>query len=94
MLPEPSAAERRKTLLYIEDNPSNLSLVQKIIESHTKLALVGATTAEFGLQFARKHHPYIILLDINLPGMDGFEALRLLQNDPATQDIPVIAITA
>lgn len=82
------------TLLYIEDNPANLRLVQKIISTHTSLRLLDARTAEQGLVLAKAHHPNLILLDINLPGMNGFEALRHLQEDPATCDIPVIAISA
>ncbi|MDD5412300.1 MAG: PAS domain S-box protein, partial [Methylobacter sp.] len=83
-----------RTLLYIEDNPANLRLVQRIISTHTGLKMLDARTAELGLEIARTHHPDLILLDINLPGMNGFEALRHLQNDPVTADIPVIAISA
>ncbi|MEK6662460.1 MAG: ATP-binding protein [Pseudomonadota bacterium] len=87
-----NAAER--TLLYIEDNPANQRLVQKIIATRTGLTLLLAHSAELGLNLASTHQPDLILLDINLPGMDGFEALRQLQQDPATRAIPVIAITA
>ena len=83
-----------RTVLYIEDNPANLRLVQKVISTHTHLLLLGARTAELGLDLARTHHPDLILLDINLPGMNGFEALRQLQDDPFTSDIPVIAVSA
>ncbi|MDO8892110.1 MAG: PAS domain S-box protein [Sulfurimicrobium sp.] len=83
-----------RTLLYIEDNPANLRLVKKIIAGRSGLALLDAHTAELGLEIARAFQPDIILLDINLPGMDGYEALRDLQNNPATCHIPVIAITA
>ncbi len=82
------------TVLYIEDNPANLRLVQKIISTHTSLRLLDARTAEQGLELAKAHLPDLILLDINLPGMNGFEALRHLQEDPATCGIPVIAISA
>lgn len=88
------AAESRKTILYVEDNAANLTLVQSIIAAHTKLTLIGATTAQTGLELAAEKHPDLILLDINLPGMDGFEALRRLRENPATCDIPVIAVTA
>lgn len=83
-----------RTLLYIEDNPANLRLVQKIIATHTRLSLLDAHSAEQGLAIAKAHHPDLILLDINLPGMNGFEALRHLQGDPVTCDIPVVAISA
>ncbi|MDP3589868.1 MAG: ATP-binding protein, partial [Methylobacter sp.] len=82
------------TVLYIEDNPANLRLVQKIISTHTSLRLLDARTAEQGLELVKAHHPDLILLDINLPGMNGFEALRHLRDDPATCDIPVVAISA
>ncbi len=82
------------TVLYIEDNPANLRLVQKVIATHTHLLLLDARTAEQGLDIAKIHHPDLILLDINLPGMDGFEALRHIQDDLVTSDIPVVAISA
>ncbi|MGZ5007503.1 MAG: ATP-binding protein [Methylobacter sp.] len=82
------------TVLYIEDNPANLRLVRKIISTNTCLLLLDARTAEQGLEIARTRHPDLILLDINLPGMDGFEALRDLQSNSATNDIPVVAISA
>lgn len=90
----PAVSSPEYILLYIEDNPANLRLVQKIISTRTQLMLLDAPSAELGLEIAKAHRPDLILLDINLPGMDGFEALRHLQNNPATRDIPVIAITA
>ncbi|MBI5752794.1 MAG: response regulator [Hydrogenophilales bacterium] len=83
-----------RTLLYVEDNPANLRLVEKLLAARPGLSLLGAPTAEKGLDIARARQPDLILLDINLPGMDGFEALRHLRNDPATRNIPVIALTA
>lgn len=81
-----------RTLLYIEDNPSSLRLVQKSICSRLGLTMLNAHTTELGLEMARVHRPDIILLDFNLPGMDGFDALSELQHDIATRHIPVIAI--
>ena len=83
-----------QTLLYIEDNPANLRLVRKIISTHTSLSLLDARTAEQGLLIAAAHCPDLILLDINLPGMNGFEALLRLKDNPDTCDIPVVAISA
>ena len=83
-----------RTVLYIEDNPVSLRLVQKSISGRLGIVMLGAYSAELGLQIARARRPDIILLDINLPGMNGFEALGILKNDEATRDIPVIAITA
>jgi PAS domain S-box-containing protein len=82
------------TVLYIEDNPANLRLVRKIISTHTSLTMIDARTAEQGLELAKMHHPALILLDINLPGINGFEALQRLKSNPETCDIPVIAISA
>ena len=82
------------TVLYVEDNPANLRLVRKIISTHTPLLMLDAGTAEQGLAIAATHLPDLILLDINLPEMNGFEALRRLRDNPATRDIPVVAISA
>jgi signal transduction histidine kinase/CheY-like chemotaxis protein len=84
----------RHCVLYIEDNPSNLKLVRKMLASRTDLALIDAHDAESGLEIARRRQPQLILVDINLPGMDGFAALRHLREAPATAAIPVVAVTA
>jgi two-component system cell cycle response regulator DivK len=80
-------------VLVIEDNPANMTLAAFLLESagHTVL---GATDAEGGLTLARAEHPKLILMDIQLPGMDGLEATVLLKRDEATRAIPVIALTA
>lgn len=83
-----------RTLLYIEDNPANLRLLHKVIDTHTGLLLLEARTAEQGLAIAKEQRPDLIMLDINLPGMSGFEVLRRLQDNPDTCNIPVIAISA
>ena len=81
------------TVLVIEDNPANMTLTVILLESvgHTVLC---ATNAEAGLRLARSELPSLILMDIQLPGMDGLQATALLKRDPATRDIPVIAVTA
>jgi signal transduction histidine kinase/CheY-like chemotaxis protein len=84
----------RTTLLHIEDNPANRSLVARILERRPNIAVVGAESAEKGLELARTRDPDLIVLDINLPGMDGFAALELLRAWPDTRNIPVIALTA
>ncbi|TWI66157.1 signal transduction histidine kinase [Pseudoduganella lurida] len=90
-----SAAPRDSiTLLYVEDNPANLKLVQEIIRYRPGLRLLSAPDGQLGLEMARAHLPDLILLDINLPGMNGFEVLRQLRAEPATAHIPVIALTA
>jgi len=81
------------TILVIEDNPTNMTLAVFLLQSagHTVLS---ATDAEAGLTLAREAHPTLILMDIQLPGMDGLEATALLKGDEATRTIPVIALTA
>lgn len=81
------------TILIIEDNDSNLRLARLLLESASHEVLA-ATDAEAGLTVARTKRPDLILMDIQLPGMDGLEATRLLKLDEATRSIPVIAVTA
>ena len=80
-------------VLLIEDNATNMELAMFLLQSagHTVL---GATDAEAGLTLARQERPELILMDIQLPGMDGLEATAVLKRDAATHDIPVIALTA
>jgi two-component system cell cycle response regulator DivK len=81
------------TVLVIEDNPANMKLVTFLLESAGRTVLA-ANDAETGLTLARSRRPDLILMDIQLPGMDGLEATALLKGDEATRDIPVIALTA
>ncbi len=81
-------------VLYIEDNPMNQRLMQQIFASRKNLELRVAHTAEIGIQLARAEPPALILMDINLPGMNGFEALAALGKDPRTTGIPVVAVSA
>ncbi|HZV65755.1 MAG TPA: ATP-binding protein [Telluria sp.] len=82
------------TLLYVEDNPANLKLVEAIVGLSPQVRLLSAPDAMLGIQLARAHLPDLILMDINLPGMSGIEALAVLRADPATAHIPVLAVTA
>jgi CheY-like chemotaxis protein/anti-sigma regulatory factor (Ser/Thr protein kinase) len=82
------------TLLYVEDNPANLKLVQQLIARRPTLRLLSAMDGNIGIQLARAHQPDVILMDINLPGINGIEALRVLRDDPATAHIPVVALSA
>ena len=84
----------KASLLYIEDNPANLILVEQIIEGHPDIRMLSARDALKGIALARAHLPDVILMDINLPGISGTEALKILLNDPATMHIPVIALSA
>lgn len=85
---------RSHMVLYVEDNQTNVRLVKSALKKFPQLKLVTAVTAEEGLDIIAADRPDIILMDINLPGMNGLEALAHLQKDPATKHIPVIAITA
>jgi CheY-like chemotaxis protein len=78
----------------VEDNPANMDLVQQILERRENLLLFSASNAQQGIAMARKHRPQVILMDINLPGMSGLEALQILSQDAATRYIPVIAVSA
>lgn len=82
------------TILYIEDNRANLMLVEDIIESRTDLTLFSARDGYTGIEIARSKLPDLILMDINLPGINGTDALKILAKDPLTSHIPVIALSA
>ncbi|MFO0576165.1 MAG: PAS domain S-box protein [Polyangia bacterium] len=84
----------RYLVLYIEDNPSNIALMEDIMNDIESLTLLTAPTAEIGLELARARRPDIIIMDIHLPGMSGTEAAKLLREWPETADIPVVALTA
>ncbi|GAB4040758.1 MAG: hypothetical protein Fur0014_11510 [Rubrivivax sp.] len=81
-------------VLYVEDNPANLSLVEQILARHGGVRLISADDGPQGLALAREHRPALILMDIHLPVMDGYEVLARLRADEATRAIPVVALTA
>jgi len=87
-------AQARRVVLCIEDNPANLHLLQSVFASRHDIALLTASTPTVGLDLARTRAPELILLDINLPEMDGFEVMRHLRDDPATRATPVLAVSA
>jgi len=80
-------------ILIIEDNPANMKLASNVLEKAGYTTLE-ATDAETGIQLANAETPALILMDIQLPGMDGLTATRLLKGEHATMDIPIIALTA
>ena len=85
---------RVRTLLYVEDNPANLTLVEQLIGRRPDMRLMSARNAHLGIQIARTALPEVILMDINLPGLSGIEALKILQEDPLTMHIPIVALSA
>ena len=95
----PSAApalggKEHRTLLYVEDNPANLALVEQLIARRSDLKLLTATDGAQGIQLAQAYQPCVILMDINLPGISGYGCLRILRDDRATAHIPVLALSA
>ena len=83
-----------RTLLYVEDNPANLELVEQLIARRPDLRLLSAADGDLGIEFARAYQPEVILMDINLPGISGLAALKILRADPSTAHIPIIALSA
>jgi PAS domain S-box-containing protein len=83
-----------RTLLYVEDNPANLMLVEDLIARRADLRLLSARDGNRGIEIARASRPDLILMDINLPGINGIRALKILAEDPITAHIPVIALSA
>lgn len=88
-----TGATRPLRVLVIEDTPLNLELASDLLEAAGYIA-IGATSAEAGLDLARTERPDLILMDLSLPRMDGLAATRALKADPATRDIPVVALSA
>ena len=88
------SADDQFVLLYIEDDSSNLHLMEEFIDNVPYLNLLTATSAEDGLDIARQQRPDIIIMDINLPGMSGIDAMAFLSNHKDTKEIPVIALSA
>jgi signal transduction histidine kinase/ActR/RegA family two-component response regulator len=101
-LADPATAPRPKvpdgtplrTLLYVEDNPANLELVGQLIGRRADLNMLSAADGALGVEYARACLPEVILMDINLPGMSGIEAMKILREDPITAHIPIIALSA
>jgi CheY-like chemotaxis protein/two-component sensor histidine kinase len=91
--PQEHAAEKIR-VLYVEDNAANLRVIVAMLRHRPDLQLLSATNGEHGLEMARGLQPDLILLDIHLPGMDGYEVLAALQSDAQTRDIPVVALSA
>jgi len=89
-----SSSGRHQKLLYVEDNPANFKVVKRFLNARKDFELLEAMSAKEGLEIIEQQHLDLILLDINLPDMDGFTILQQLRSNPETQSIPVFAITA
>ena len=81
-------------VLYIEDNLSNLTLIEHLLADRADIQLMSAMQGRIGLDLARQHHPDLVLLDLHLPDLPGWDVLAALQADDATKDIPVVAVSA
>jgi CheY-like chemotaxis protein len=84
----------RHRIVYVEDNPSNVAFMEALLTNFESVELVVAPNAEIGIELVRAHRPDVVIMDINLPGMSGFEALRRLRDWPETVQIPIIALSA
>jgi CheY-like chemotaxis protein len=81
-------------IVYIEDNPPNIAFMEDLMAEFERVELVTAPTAEIGIELVRARKPHVVIMDIHLPGMSGFEATRRLREWPETRDIPVVALSA
>lgn len=82
------------SIVYIEDNPSNIAFMEDLVTDFERVDLVTAPTAEIGIELVRARRPNVVIMDINLPGMSGFEATRRLREWPETSEIPIVALSA
>ena len=94
MRPQVTDCTPVRTLLYVEDNPANLELVEQLIARRPDLRFLSAADGNLGVEFARVYQPEVIVMDINLPGISGLEVMQILRADPLTAHIPIIAISA
>ena len=88
----PGAPQR--ILLYVEDNPANMNLIEQLIARRPDMRLLTAVNGTLGIEIARATQPQVVLMDINLPGISGIEAMKILRADPVTAHIPVVALSA
>jgi CheY-like chemotaxis protein len=84
----------RYVIVYVEDNPSNIAFMEDLLADFERVELITAPTAEIGIELVRARQPDVVIMDINLPGMSGFEATKKLRSWPETSQIPVIALSA
>ena len=89
-----ATAIKTSSVLCIEDNPSNLQLIENIFQRQPNIKLLTALQGRLGITLAREHHPDVVLLDLHLPDIHGSEVVDELQNDESTRDIPVIILSA
>jgi CheY-like chemotaxis protein len=88
------AEAKKRTILYVEDNLSNLTLIEQMLADQPHIQLMTAMQGKMGIELARRHSPDMILLDLHLPDLPGWEVLSQLQRNVSTHDIPVVVISA
>lgn len=93
-LPQTTNPNKKYTILYVEDNQDNLVLIRQTLKPRSNIKLITAKEGKTGIEMALAHHPDLILMDINLPGMDGFSVLRALQAYKEIRKIPIVAVSA
>jgi PAS domain S-box-containing protein len=89
-----AAGTAKHKVVYVEDNPSNIAFMRDLVEDLASVELLTAPTAEIGLELIRSHRPQVVIMDINLPGMSGVDAVQRLREWPETRSIPVIGLSA
>jgi CheY-like chemotaxis protein len=89
-----AGSEDEKTILYIEDNLSNMRLIERVLSNYQSVRLISAMQGRLGLDLASRHSPDLVLLDLHLPDIPGDEVLRHLRARPETRDVPVLVISA
>jgi len=89
-----ASAPRRHRVVYVEDNPSNIAFMRELVDDLPSVELLTAPSAELGIEMIRAHLPHVVIMDINLPGMSGFDAVKRLRESPETAHIPVIGLSA
>jgi len=92
--PLAAAASQRYLVVYIEDNPSNIAFMEDLIGEFESVELMTAPTAEIGIELVRASRPHVVIMDIHLPGMNGFEATQRLREWLETREIPIVALSA
>ena len=89
-----AAGDVRHKIVYVEDNPSNIAFMSELVDDLASVELLTAPTAEIGLPLIRAHRPAAVIMDINLPGMSGLDAVKQLREWPETRDIPIVGLSA
>ena len=92
--PQFTGLHRQHVIVYIEDHPANITFMRELLTDFPGLELLTAPSGELGVELVRAHQPRVVIIDINLPGMSGLEAIGLLRSWPETRSIPAIALSA